>query len=494
MSECLLVIDVGTTSVKAAYFDKKGSLLGSASEKHPTQHPSADWAEQNPFDYWASTVKAVKALPKREDVVAIGLSGHMNGALIVDRKGEPLYPHILHSDVRSSKQCQLIEQIWGRDRVYEKTSNPIAVHLSLPKLLWLKDNQSELFKRTAYLLNGKDWIRFKLTGKLGTTDFSDASLTGIFNVGKRTWDEEMARSLGIPLSILPQAHPSTGIAGYLTEEAARLLGLNQGIPVSYGGGDAACATRGAFVTSPGEAYAAIGSSAWVSVLSSHPVPDAKMRMQHFFDLDGKLVNVCGTVQSAGIAIDWAMGLLGKQSTRDDMETMASQVKPGSSNVLFLPYLMGERTPHWDSFAHGAYIGMSLSTDAATMLRATYEGVAFALGECVSVYDDLGLQLDKFTLLGGAVRGGLLPQIIADVLGRTLFQHPWPKQATALGAAFAAAVGVGLHDSIEDAIRNVDIQDSLLTPDSNAAAAYQMYFEYYKKLYPTLRPIFQLQNW
>lgn len=493
MSESLLVLDVGTTSVKAACFDNKGLLLGSASETYPTLHPYPNWAEQDPHEYWAATIKAVHSLPKRDDIVAIGLSAHMNGALIVDVAGEPLYPHIIHSDVRSTKQCRLLEEIWGREQIYHKTSNPIAAHLSLPKLLWLKENRPSLFHRAAWVLNGKDWIRFKLTGKIGATDFSDASLTGLFNSEQKRWDDEMVSSLGIHLSMLPEVHASTAIAGVLSAEAARLLGLQQGIPVSYGGGDAACATRGALVTTYSEAYAAIGSSAWVSMLSKEPVMDERMRMQHFFDLEGECVNVCGTVQSAGIATDWALGLLSQGQSREELEHQAAEVRPGSSNVLFLPYLMGERTPHWNPYARGAYIGLSPSTDAATLLRATYEGVAFALGECVSIYEELGLPVKKFTLLGGAMRGTLLPAIITNVLGHSVHMHRWPTQATALGAAFAAAIGVGLYKTIEEAIAHVVMQDTILIPDEEMVASYKVYLEHYRCLYPALEQLFKLQN-
>jgi xylulokinase len=491
MRPLLLVIDAGTTSVKAAAFDEGGVLVASDSFPYPTHTPHSGWAQQDPYDYWHAAIKATKnvvSTVKANDIVAIGLCAHMNGSLVVDKTGEPVYPHIIHSDIRSTKECQTLQKIWGKEEIYKRTGNPIAVHLSLPKLLWLKNNHPPLFEGGAWFLNAKDWLRFKLTNNLGATDYSDASLTGLFNQQKKDWDSEIASTLGIPLSMLPSIHRGTEIGGKLSPEAAQLLGLPSGIPVCYGSGDASCATRGALVASFSHAYAAVGSSAWVSVLTDHITEDPEMRMQHFYDIEGELINVCGTVQSAGSALDWAAELLAPDLSFEQIEKMAATLGDAPSPVLFLPYLSGERTPWWDAFARGAFVGLSANTDAATLLRSVYDGIAFALKQCVKVYSHLSISVKQFSLLGGTLRGNLLASIIAQCLNMRTAIHPWPTHATALGAAFGSAVAVGLFPNVEKAIQQVNTTMQLIEPDKNTVASYEKQYQLYTQLYPSLQHI------
>lgn len=500
MKSLLLVIDIGTTSVKAVLFTTTGTLVRSSTAAYRTQYPQSGWAEQDPENYWKATVEAVSTLVDAgvdaTAIEAIGLSGHMNGCLLIDSSGKPTYPHIIHADSRSSRQCSRIDEIWGQKHIYERTGNRIDEHLSLPKLLWIQENHPEAVSSSAYFINAKDFIRFKLTGILGTTDFSDASLTGIFNPVGRTWDYEIADSLGLQRNLFCDVHASTEVAGPLVGEVAGLLGLRAGIPVSYGGGDAACATRGAGVSTPGQGYAALGSSAWVSTLAQQPQFDDKMRMQHFLDLEGELCNVCGTVQSASIALDWIRQLLKRHgSGREDLNVIEGRLEKlpvGSMGVLFLPYLMGERTPHWDARARGAYIGLSLSTDTDTLIRATYEGVAFALADCMDVYDDLALPIRQFTLLGGAARSTFWQRMIAEVLGRQVSIHPYPSQATALGAAYAAGVSVGMWKDIGEAIaasaQRQNTQAEIVIPDRQRTDLYRQIHAIYRQLYPAMDAI------
>lgn len=500
MKSLLLVIDIGTTSVKAVLFDTMGTLVRSSTAAYRTQYPQSGWAEQDPDDYWRATVEAIVGVRGPEEdpatIEAIGLSGHMNGCLVVDSSGRPTYPHIIHADSRSSRQCSHLDELWGQKAIYGRTSNRIDEHLSLPKLLWIKENRPDALSKSAWFINAKDYIRYKLTGRLGTTDLSDASLTGMFNVVGHHWDYDIADSLGLPRALFPDAHASSEIAGELHREAASVLGLKAGIPVSYGGGDAACATRGAGVARPGQSYAALGSSAWVSTLAPQVVSDERMRMQHFLDLEGQLCNVCGTVQSASIALDWIRHLLKRHELDGDghdvVEARLERLPVGNSGVLFLPYLMGERTPHWDARARGAYIGLSLSTDADTLIRATYEGIAYALADCMDVYDDLGLPINRFTLLGGAARSTFWQRMIAEVLGRDVLVHPYPSQATALGAAYAAGVSVGIWKDIGKAIEETskqhDDRKKIVIPDRQRTGRYRQVHAIYRQLYPTMDAI------
>lgn len=500
MTTAILVFDIGTTSVKAALFDDSGNPIASASVPYETEYPQSGWAQQHPNRFWEAAVAASRDLMQRSaamtsSIVAIGLTGHMNGCVLVDHQGDPTHPALIHADSRSTHECGRLDRLWGQQEMYRRTGNRIDEHLSLPKLMWLRKHRQSAFSKSAWFLNAKDYLRFKLTGQLGTTDYSDASLTGAFDQQRQVWDTELLESLELPRHLFPLPKASIELDGTLSRESAVLLGLTEGIPVSVGGGDAACATRGAGVLGTRQAYGAIGSSAWISTLSEDPVPDQLMRMQHFLDLEGRLYNVCGTVQSAGIALDWIRHLLGETPSGSSesygiSEELLRTVPIGSSGVLFIPYLMGERTPHWDANARGAYIGLSLSTDKRTLLRATYEGVAFALRDCMDVYGELGIDIQSFTLLGGGVRSPFWQEIIGETLGIPLYRHPYPTQATALGAAFAAGVAVGMWKNIPEAIAKTTKDREQVLLDHDRMRSYGKAYQVYERVYPSLKSIYR----
>jgi xylulokinase len=501
MRRSILVYDIGTTSVKSAIFDETGALRASVSSAYNTAYPRPGWAEQDPDEFWRAAVRGTAELlnlPEAEGVSieVIGLSGHMNGCLPVDAGGRPVHPELIHSDSRSAAQCARIKKLFAGDYLYRAAGNRLDEHLSLPKMLWLKDEREEAFNRTAFFLNAKDYLRGKLTGDMGITDFSDASLTGVFDLAKRGWAWDIIDGLGLGRQRFPRPIESTGMAGKLSREAASLLSLPAGIPVSAGGGDGSCATRGALLRGGGEAYISLGSSAWASVLADKPVFDPKRRIQNFFDLDGFSCNICGTVQCAGIALDWAFDLLWGKDTRQDyraVEDELEELPPGSGGILFLPYLMGERTPHWDAAARGLFIGLSLSSGRNAVLRSVYEGVAFALKDIIAVYDDLGLPVDSLTLLGGGVRSAFWQKMIRDIIGKPMKAHPFPSHAISLGAALAAGVSVGIWRDLSGAVKQVnavlekDKED--IENDEKRSRQYERYFGMYRKLYSRVKPLF-----
>ncbi|MDR1587260.1 MAG: hypothetical protein LBS57_07385 [Treponema sp.] len=501
MRRGILVYDIGTTSVKSAIFDEAGALCASTSEAYTTVYPRPGWAEQDPDDFWQATVRGTAellALPEAEGVSieVIGLSGHMNGCLPVDAGGRPVHPELIHSDSRSAAQCARIKKTFTEDYLYRIAGNRADEHLSLSKMLWLMDERKDAFNKTAYFLNAKDYLRGKLTGDMGATDFSDASLTGVFDLAKRDWAWDIIDGLGLGRHRFPRPVKSTDVAGKLSREAASLLSLPAGIPVSAGGGDASCATRGALLRGDNEAYISLGSSAWASVLSGRPVFDPKRRIQNFFDLDGFSCNICGTVQCAGIALDWVFDLLWGENTRQDYRAIEEELEAapaGSGGILFLPYLMGERTPHWDAAARGLFIGLSLSSGRNAVLRSVYEGVAFALKEIVAVYDDLGLPIDRLTLLGGGIRSAFWQKMIRDVIGKPMKAHPFPSHAISLGAALAAGVSVGIWRDLSCAARQVNAalekDKALIENDEKRARQYERYFGIYRKIYSQAKPLF-----
>lgn len=493
MSENILVYDIGTTSVKTAMFTGKGELVSALSVPYATTYQRPGWAQQDANAFWHAVIEGTHRLldsldGKKFPIGIISLCAHMNGMLPVDDKGDPTYPEIIHCDTRSVAEVAQITSLHSQREVYAITGNRIDEFLTLPKLLWLKNNQGDAYKRTRFVINAKDFVRSRLTGVLGTTDYSDASLTGALNIREKRWDEGYLASLGIRASLFPSLHLSTEIEGYLTQDSAKLLHLPSGIPVCYGSGDAASATRGAMVTDAKGAYASLGSSAWISTLHPTMVEDPAMRMQHFYDLDGKHLNVCGTVQSAGSALTWAKERFSPSTSFEELERELARI-PLPNSVMALPYFMGERTPHWDAYARTSFMGVSQATTSLEMALSLYEGVAYALIEVKEAYDDLRIPFKTLTLLGGGVRSTFWLEMIASVFGTALSVHPHFQNGTSFGAALCAMVATKSYASLDDAIASIPFTPKTVQPDMHKHEMYMQYYSLYKKMYQSLKGLF-----
>jgi xylulokinase len=483
--QILIYYDVGTTSVKTIIFDRNGMEIESVSIPYPTYYQH-DCAEQNPDDFWQAAITGTKRLSPsvKEHIVSIGISGHMNGALFLDKQGQSVRPELIHSDTRSKEECVLIANLIPDG--YPVHGNRIDEHLSLPKIFWLFRHEKESYEKTAFFINSKDFIRGKLTGVIGESDFSDASLSCAMNMRAHDWDKDLLTDLGLDPKRFPILKKSTDIGGLLTKEAASILGLKAGIPVSMGAGDAACATRGAGVKNSSTAYACLGSSAWISTLGSAIVPDTKRRLQNFFDLDGQHVNICGTVQSTGVAIDWILKTLGLE--RKDVEAFLDQCQPGSRGILFAPYLLGDRSPFWDSKARGSFVGLSLNQSPLDIAQSVYEGVAFALKDVMDVYVDLGFDYASLTVMGGIARSLSFMHLLSNVLDKSLTLHPFPTQGSGMGAAMAAMVGVGLYRDLDEAVDHMVFSKEHYNPEYLKTRKYAELFPIFKTIYGNEKPI------
>ncbi|NQT60733.1 MAG: hypothetical protein HQ557_17305 [Bacteroidetes bacterium] len=492
--DLILTFDIGTTSNKCSLFTPSGAALASVTVSYKTRYPRLGWAEQNAEDYWGSVITGTRQLISqtseyRKRIVGIGLSGHMNGMLPVDKHGDPVHPEIIHADSRSEQECAVIRRSLSDQDFFHITGNRIDSHLSLPKILWFKEAYPELYRKTAWILQSKDYIAGKLTGNPGSTDLSDASLTCALDLHTRQWSDSLLHAVQLDRNKFPRILRSHERVGGVCREAAGLLGLPVGLPVFAGGGDAACSTRGAGVSGMTTAMNYIGSSSWISLLASQPLLDERMRIQNFFDIDGEHYTVCGTVQSAGIALDWMIdGLDGGESSKMGrnyrrFEDFAASSGADAHGIIFLPYLMGERTPHWNQNLRGAFLGLSLGHGRNDIIRSVFEGIAFALRDVLQVFLENNLAVNELSLTGGGATSPFWNQLMSDIYRRPIKVPSSPKQATSLGAAIAAFVGSGLYTSYTDAAGAIQFGRTC-SPDPVSGSVYDEVFEIYQSLYPT----------
>ena len=491
----ILAHDLGTTGNKASLFDARGALVSSALATYATDYPHPNWAEQQPGDWWQAVVVATQQLLRQSGVdpraiAAVSFSAQMMGCVAVDAAGNALRPCIIWADQRAQAEADaLAAACGGAAHVYRITGHRPSPAYSAPKILWLRSHQPDIYAAAACFLQPKDYIVHRLTGELAT-DYSDASGTLLFDLTAHTWHAPFLDALGLDAARLPTPYPSATVVGQITPAAAAATGLAAGTPVVIGGGDGACAGVGAGVVEPGSAYCYIGTSAWISVSSAAPVIDPQARTVTFAHLHPARYCPMGTMQAAGGAREWAWALLRNDGidmdAHADLDDAAGQVAPGAGGVIFLPYLLGERSPHWDPLARAAWLGMAMPTGKPELARAVLEGVALNLR---LILDTLRAQvsLDAVRLIGGGSRSPLWRQILADCWQLPVQTLALKTEATAWGAAVAGGVGVGLYDW-EIAARQAQVIDAV-DPNPAHTAAYAELTAIYADAYAALAPIY-----
>ena len=492
--DLILTCDAGTTGCKCTLFNRQGEALSSVRANYPTLYPHPNWAEQDADVILSAVYSGIREVLQQvspQRIACVGLSGTMNGCIPVDAAGRALHPNIIHSDSRTEAQVDEILRVIPAEEFYRLTGNRADTHYTLPKILWYKAHLPEVYRQARWYLNIKDYIYGNLTGRFGYTDYSDASLTIALDINRRRWAAELLGDLGLNPDCMPTLLKGHDVRGRITREAYRQTGLIAGTPVAMGGGDGACTARGAGVVEPGSAYCYIGSSAWVSQILDHPVLDAQARIFNYLDMNGEDCHVCGTVQCGAAAFDWALkNLLGGGGQAADIsivENMARQIAPGAEGVLFLPTLMGWRTPYWDANTRGCLMGFSLYHDQRHIARAVYEGIAFALNSCAQVMAECDAPVHSMMLTGGGARSGLWPDMLSAIFGLTTQVHRTPGETTSLGAAMAAGVGVGLFKSYSDAAGIVSAR-STHAVNPQWQAAYREIYPIYADIYSHIRPL------
>lgn len=497
MPQHYLGIDVGTTAVKALIVDELGSVVGEAESPLEVSVPRPGWAEQNPSDWWQGTVHAVRAACAQADireVKSIGLSGQMHSSVLLDESDSVLRPAILWNDVRTTAQCRFITDSIGKTGLRRLVGNPALEGFTAPKLLWMRDEQPNLFDWVRTLLMPKDYVRLAMTGEKATEP-SDAAGTLLFDIRRSRWSEEMIAALQLDPAILPPVLGSAGVTGELTPAAAEALGLGQGTPVVGGGADNAAAAVGSGVVTQGAMLTSIGTSGAVVAPMERPRVDPAMRIHSFNHAVADTWYLMGVVLSAGAALDWfrraLSGPSGTPPAYDELTAEAAAVPPGADGLTFLPYLTGERTPHADSNARGVFAGMHTGHHRGHLTRAVMEGVVFALRDSLELMRRLRVDATEAVAVGGGARSTFWRRMQADALGGPVVTVG-PQGGAPYGAAILAAVGSGGFASVEEACRSWIRPLDRIEPDPETAAAYDEAYQRYRRLYPRLKRHFAEQ--
>ncbi len=487
----LIGIDVGTSGTKCVLFDTKGNAVFSHTEEYPMYQPNNGWAEQNPDDWWEAAKKALLAVTSKVNdgkICGVGLSGQMHSLVLLDEKLSVIRPAILWCDQRTGKQCEDIENIVGHDRLIEITANPALPGFTASKILWVKQNEPDNFAKIRHILLAKDYIRLKLSGEFAT-DVSDASGMQLLDVKNRCWSQEVCQKLGIDMTYLAKVYESSQVTGFITQKAASVTGLPIGIPVAGGGGDNACAAIGTGVCKDGKAFTTIGTSGVVFAHTSSPVIDPKGRIHTFCAAVPGTWHVMGVTQAAGLSLNWFRNNLSSDVSYSAIDTECEKLPIGCEKLIYLPYLMGERTPILDSDARGVFFGLSAMHSKFHLARAVMEGVSYSLYSCLEVLCELSIDVSDMALCGGGGKSGFWHKMIADIYGlkvKTMLSN----EGAALGAAILAGVAAGIYPSVEEGCASCVFENNTVSSDSSRHSEYMKYYKIYKELYPHLMQSFK----
>jgi xylulokinase len=489
-----LGIDVGTSGVKAILVAPNGDVVASTTTSLTMSTPQPGWAEQAPAAWWDAALAAIHAVHRARPhatVIAVGISGQMHSSVFLDRAGEVIRPALLWCDSRTTEECaEITEAVGGEERLRDLACNAALEGFTLPKVLWLRKHEPDAYARLATVLLAKDYIRYRLTGVLAT-DPSDASATLMYDTAHLRWSSEILTAVGVPRDIVPDVGGSAEVLGHVTAEAAVVTALAKGTPVVGGGADNACGAAGVGVLTPGEGVTSWGTSGTVLAPMAAPRVDPRLRAHTFCHVVPGTWYMMGVVLSAGGAFSWYREQFARELTdhREAARTLdleAAGVRAGADGVTFLPYLQGERTPHRDAAARGAFLGLSLAHTRAHATRAVLEGVCFALRDSLTILQELGLSPSHLLLTGGGARSAFLRRMQSEVFGLPVTTVN-REEGPAYGAALLAAVGVGAFPDMATAARRTLSRAPLERPAPEAHLEYAEPYERFRHSFRAARP-------
>lgn len=492
MSDCLLGIDIGTTNIKAVVFTADGTELCQSNYEHSTLHPYAGWAEQDSSTWWSGTRKVLQDISQNGSLVrnikGIGITSQAPALVPLDAAGQPLRNALIWMDTRSAPQCRIIREVFGEERIREITGNRTDASYILSKILWFKENEPELFRKTAQILNVNSYIAHKL-GCGYYIDLSHASLSQMFDVRTQKWSGEITDFFEIPRSLLPKIYEPTAVVGQVSTEASRATGLPAGIPIVAGIVDANAAALAVGIVGKGDGALIMGTSS-VLIMGMDSWAECG-NLAEIYHVSTQKTVVYGPMSATGASLKWIRDQFTQKSGLDGDEDLyrqltgeAAQIAPGADGLIFLPYMMGERAPLWDPYAQGTLFGLSLATTRGHMVRAIMEGAAFAIHDNYQEAQRLGLQLNRLMAVGGGNNEFWL-KIIASVLNVPISQ-PVRSNGTVFGAALLAGAGTGLYPELEKTVRELLSLRKTIEPDPRWHAHYQKVFAIYKDLYAQLK--------
>jgi len=501
MTNYLLGIDVGTGGSKALLIDEQGNVAASVITEYALSMPKVLWSEQNPQDWYSATISSIAQCLEQSaidpaKVAAIGLTGQMHGLVLLDAQGEVLRPAILWNDQRTAAECDEIHQRVGFEDVLRITGKPALAGFTAPKILWVRKHEPDVYSRATKMLLPKDYIRYRLSGEY-FSDVADASGTSLFDVSTRQWSPEMIETLDVPRDWLPDVTESAVVSANLSVEAAEATGLSQGTPIVAGAGDQAAEAIGCGIVDDGAVSVTIGTSGVVFAATETCQLDRNGQLHAYCHALPEMWHVMGVMLSAGGSLRWFRDTLcGEEITQaaersvdpyDVLIEGASTIQPGCEGLFFLPYLTGERTPHADPNARGAFIGLTLRHNKQHMTRAVMEGVTFGLMDSLQLIRDMGINVSKLRVSGGGARSAVWRQMMADVFDAEVTMVN-STQGAAYGAAILASVGIGVYPDVFQATRSIVRETASDRPGADAQVYHRSY-EQYRALYPALKSQF-----
>jgi xylulokinase len=474
VTEALVGIDVGTTGVKAIAISAHGDVLARREHGYPLSTPQPGWSEQDPEDWWRASEAALAEVSRGRQIAGIGLSGQMHGLVVLDGAGGVIRPAILWNDQRTGAECAEIESRVGLSRLIELTGNRALTGFTAPKLLWLRRHEPEAFGRIASVLLPKDYVRLRLTGERAI-DVADASGTLLLDVAARRWSETVVEALDLDLAWLPRLLESPDISGHTAT----------GTAVAAGAGDQPAAALGVGIDRPGRLSVVLGTSGVVLAVLPEYRADPEARVHAFCHAVPGTWQAMGVMLSAAGSLQWLHDVLAPHASFDALVDEAAQWDPGADGLLFLPYLAGERTPHADPDARGAFVGLELRHDRGALARAVLEGVAFGLRDSLELLRDLGVSADVGRASGGGARSTLWLEIVASVLGIPL-ELTAVEEGSAFGAALLAGVAGGVFADLEEGVARAVRTRTTVDPNPRWAEVYEDLYPRYRSLYPSLK--------
>ena len=481
-------VDLGTSAVKLILMDKEGNVVKTVSREYPLYFPKPGWSEQNPSDWYENAVEGIKELTDGVDaaqVAGISFGGQMHGLVILDKDNEVIRPAILWNDGRTTKECEYLNNTIGKDKIAEYTANIAFAGFTAPKILWLRENEPENFKKISKIMLPKDYLAYKMTG-VHCTDVSDASGMLLFDVKNRCWSKEMLDICGIDENCMAKVFESYECVGNLTKEAAQCMGLTENVKVIAGAGDNAAAAVGTGTVGDGKCNISLGTSGTIFISSDKFGVDDNNALHSFDHADGHF-HLMGCMLSAASCNKWWMDEILK--TKEYAKEQEDIVKLGENQVFYLPYLMGERSPHNDPSARAAFIGMSMDTTREEMTQAVLEGVAFGLRDSLEVARNLGIQIERTKICGGGAKSPLWKKIIANVMNLKVDVIE-SEEGPGYGAAILAAVGCGAYESVEAATEKLVKVVDTVEPSQELVAKYEERYQNFRKIYPAMKGLFQ----